>query len=348
MVHCVVYPKDKSAIHRFIVADMSQIGKASGEIGVYSDNLLYVLCATRFWILFFSFGSLTRVQSSSILGSSGLSSDDDVEGILELFRRFRFGLFGGYSTHEGGDGKLADGSDGTTVGNIKYGETGSAAGATGCTEMVVELAGKTDIAFASKQPGKIARHMRCCGHKWPRQVEWSVSPSLAGDVEPNPRKAGRGTITTRAIGAQPERDERICAIMFKEASVHERVEWSSYRGGQQVQQPSDTKLTGQIFRFLCLASRDAWLLMWLMLIIAGSFCCRNLSRPFPIRMRVLPTNDDKTTRCEEAKYPDIIFMDLPFYEFPVVKRHAGRARSTASSPLKMSIPSIILRQTNAP
>lgn len=73
----------------------------------------------------------------------GLGSDDDVEGILELFRRIRFRLFGGYSTHEGGDGKLADGGDEMTVGDIEFGETGSAAGvnATGCTETVVELAG---------------------------------------------------------------------------------------------------------------------------------------------------------------------------------------------------------------
>lgn len=78
-----------------------------------------------------------------MLRSLGLGSDDDVEGILELFRRTRCWFVGGYGTHEVGDGKLADGGDEATVGDTEFGETGRAIGvnAPRLTGIVAELAG---------------------------------------------------------------------------------------------------------------------------------------------------------------------------------------------------------------
>lgn len=106
-------------------------------------NLRYVLCATRFCILFFSFGSLTLVQSSSILRSLGLGNDDEVEGILELFRRFRMRLMGRYGTPVWVVDKEVGGGGEAAGGDVELGEAGKEMGgnATAFPDSVAEPAG---------------------------------------------------------------------------------------------------------------------------------------------------------------------------------------------------------------
>lgn len=78
-----------------------------------------------------------------MLSSLGLGRDDDVEGIFELLRRFRFLMTDGYITPPAGDENVACGDEEPAVGDTEFGETGSGIGvnATGLTERVVEPAG---------------------------------------------------------------------------------------------------------------------------------------------------------------------------------------------------------------